>query len=127
MRRLEVPAAWTMQRPGNPKLLKPSLERTALHKQNNQQEHEFQEQGKVRHRSGCANNAIEAPNPTTTSAWVKREFSTVFMSSTRETRFRIRFALKHTELLAQERDLQIVFVRGKSDGCKHIKDERGEA
>ncbi len=78
MRRLGF---WVML-PYAPKLLEPALERTALHQQNRQPQHEVQEQGKVRHRHGSALDAIESPNPTTTAVWVKREFSTILFTNT---------------------------------------------
>jgi hypothetical protein len=77
MRRLGFPAARVMLLPYDPQLLEPALERTALHEQDYQQENEVEEQGKVRHNWGSVNDAIKAPNPTTTAVCVKRVFSTV--------------------------------------------------
>ncbi len=76
MRQLGFPAAWTLLL-GATQFLEPALKHTTLHEQDHQQEYHIEELGEVRHRWGSVNNPIVAPNPTTTAANVKREFSTV--------------------------------------------------
>lgn len=85
MRGLGFPAARASLLPHHPQLLQPALERSALHEQNHQQEHEVEKQGKLRHRCSSANEAIEASNPRRIAPSVKREFSTIYVSSTRST------------------------------------------